>query len=149
MSTRKIRYSSEQWEVMNRPETQAKIRQSLTRYLESFLDSAPEGRTYERVLEILWLLRNYFKREREDSKLDDSKTKWERLYTELVLGALEVAMDRVPTEKGMAEIVGSPSVDPKMTHEQRERILRQFAEYEEEWEREHKKRWADRHQEIK
>jgi hypothetical protein len=36
-------YDAEQWQSMNQPEGQRRIRELLSKYLRSFLDSAPEG----------------------------------------------------------------------------------------------------------
>ena len=95
----KNRYDPQQWEFMNRPETQEKIRQSLKGHLRSFLDTAPDGRTHERFLEILSLLKHYFKRE-----LDESPTE----YTELVLADLSAAIKRIPTEEELRAALATP-----------------------------------------
>lgn len=93
----KDRYDATQWEFMNRPETQAKIRQSLKGYLASFIDSAPDGQTQERFVEVLSLLKNYFRNELEKSPTE---------YTELILSTLSNAIRRIPTEEKMAQIMG-------------------------------------------
>jgi hypothetical protein len=95
----KLRYDPAQWEFMNRPETQEKIRQSLTGYLRSFLDTAPDGRTQERFLEVLSLLKNYFKKELDESATD---------YTEIVLATLSAAVRRIPSEEKLREVFDAP-----------------------------------------
>jgi len=97
------RYDAEQWALMNSPEMQEKIRQekirqSLKGYLRSFLDTAPEGRTQERYLEVLSFLKHYFKKEFEESETD---------YTDLVLSGLSYARKLIPTEEKMKEILSA------------------------------------------
>lgn len=93
------RYEPDQWQFMNRPETQEKIRQSLKGYLRSFLDTAPEGKTHERFLEILALLKRYFEKELEDSEAE---------YTELVLATLSAAIRRIPSEEELRKAMDTP-----------------------------------------
>jgi hypothetical protein len=95
----KNRYDPEQWEFMNRPETQERIRQSLKGHLRSFLDTAPDGRTQERFLEVLSLLKTYFKKE-----LDESPTE----YTEFVLANLSAAIRGIPTEERLRQVMDAP-----------------------------------------
>ena len=57
------RYDPEQWEKMNEPGSQQKIRSLLNGYLKSYLDSAPEGRELSRVRSVLMMLRHYFEGE--------------------------------------------------------------------------------------
>jgi hypothetical protein len=58
-------YDPEQWESMNKPEGQVRIQVLMTRYIRSFLDTAPEGDELVRVQEVIWILRRYFERELE------------------------------------------------------------------------------------
>jgi len=102
-------YDSEQWELMNRPEIQEKIRQSLKGHLRSFLDTAPDGRTQERFLEVLSLLKTYFKKELEESETD---------YTELVLATLTAAINGIPTEEKLRAVRDAlPPLRPMSTEE--------------------------------
>jgi hypothetical protein len=95
----KDRYDAAQWEFMNRPETQAKIRQSLKGYLASFIDSASDGRTQDRFLEVLSLLKAYFRNELEKSPTE---------YTELILATLSSARRRMPSEEKLTELMNQP-----------------------------------------
>jgi hypothetical protein len=57
------RYDPEQWRSMNEPEGQERIRTALIRYMQCYLDSAPEGGELERATEMLLILKKYFEQE--------------------------------------------------------------------------------------
>ena len=57
------RYIPEQWEHMNRPETQVRIRAALSNYMRSFLDTAPEGGELSRARDVILMFKEYFERE--------------------------------------------------------------------------------------
>ena len=109
----KNRYDPAQWEFMNRPETQEKIRQSLKGYIRSFLDTAPDGRTQDRYLEILSLLKTYFKKELEESATD---------HTEFVLANLSSAIRMLPTYDRVAAIMNTEASERAETTEEWERF---------------------------
>jgi hypothetical protein len=95
----KDRYDPGQWELMNRPEMQARIRQSFKGYLQSFLDTAPDGKTQERFVDVLSFLRAYFVRELEEPTE----------YTELILSSLSAAVQYIPSEATLREVFDAPS----------------------------------------
>lgn len=57
------RYDPEQWKYMNQPDTQVRIREALSNYLRSFLDTAPEGGEKYRAMQVFLMVKKYFERE--------------------------------------------------------------------------------------
>jgi len=115
--------------MMNKPETQDKIRPSLRGYIRSFLDTAPEGRTQDRFLQVLLLLRHYFQIELEESRTE---------YTDLVLAALNIARKYIPTEEKLRafDAIYSDSDWKDYTAEELREIKRKWDDEREEYERE-------------
>ncbi len=106
------RYDSEQWQSMNQPESQQRIRELLGKYLSSFLDSAPEGGDISRVLEVFAMLTEHFERDLQLAE-EDPKAALEPASTysiaKLVLmclasaGSILVKMDRIENRADSAD----------------------------------------------
>lgn len=129
---RSERYDPEQWQYMTKAETQARIREALSGYLFSFLDSAPEGSELSRVKEVLSMLKKYFEREYRLAEAGDTFDLERSSIAETVLMSLSPMMKHLPTDEDLeAEIAKSRNRPPPTPEEI------------EEWER--FKRWLSKH----
>ena len=127
------RYDPEQWAFMNRPDTQIKIRNALSGYLRSFLDTAPEHDGSERVKELLAMVKRYFEKELE--KAENERDLNRISASELVLASLSAAIRRMPTQEQLEQVADTTPATSEAVEgwERFERFL----------EREGKKGWWD------
>jgi len=136
-------YPPEQWEYMNKPDTQVSIRETLNKYICSFLDTAPEGGEKSRALQVILMVKKYFERElrlAEEPPEDDERS-WIAKQVLIPLGSYLNIDKRFQAglDAESAEMPQSPEASPEELEQMAER-WRRF----EEWIRqEGKEHWWD------
>lgn len=133
------RYDPEQWQYMNKPEVQSRIREMLRTYLGSFLDSAPEGAELERVGLVLAMLRKYFERELTLAKEGNEIDSLRYSKAEEVLIALSAAKPYLRSDGQVEAWVDEIRHDPPPTQEK----IEEWRKLEERLRREGKEHWWD------
>jgi hypothetical protein len=114
------RYDREQWELMNRPETQTKFRQELWSWLRRFLDTSPEGLELSRAREVLLLVRKYFQIDYQAAEESEEFDLERKTIAFSVLSSLALAERLLPTDKRLEKMIDDALQAPPPTPEQME-----------------------------
>ena len=134
------RYKPEQWEHMNRPETQIRIRAALSNYMRSFLDTAPEGGELYRARDVILMFMEYFERELKTAEELPNPDRDRASVAEQVLAPLGSYLHIARLfEAGMAK----PTEAPELSEEELDTKIEGWQRFEERLIREGKEHWWD------
>ena len=134
------RYNAEQWEHMNRPETQVRIRAALSNYMRSFLDTAPEGRELSRARDVILIFKEYFERELRTAEELPNPDRDRASIAEQVLAPLGSYLHIATLfEAGMAKTPEVPELSPQAL----DANIAEWQRFEERLRREGKDHWWD------
>jgi len=114
------RYDREQWELMNRPETQVRFRKELWSCVRRFLDTSPEGLELSRVREVLLLVRKYFQIDYQVAEESEEFDSARSSIAFSVLSSLAFAEKLLPTDESLEKMLDDALQAPPPTPEQRE-----------------------------
>ncbi len=136
------RYKPEQWEHMNRPETQVRIRAALSNYMRSFLDTAPEGGELSRARDVILMFKEYFERELQTAEELPNPDRDRASIAEQALIPLASYFHIAELfEAGMAAQRAEIPQSPELSPEELDKKIEEWRRFEERLRQEGKEHW--------